>query len=82
MVTQIGHGCYVSQNRNSLLSLDEVRRLRFPEEGLTLAHSASVSPAAILATTSRDEKHDLTKTLPQLQYGRILVLSWAFGPKA
>ena len=68
-------------NRDPLPSLDEVRGFYFPEEGLTLADSASVCPAAILATTSRDEKHDLTETLPRLQYGHILVLSWAFGPK-
>ena len=69
-------------NRDTLLSLDEVRRYHFPEEGLMLAHSASVCSASILATTSRDEKHDLTKTLPQLQYGHILVVSWAIVPKA
>ena len=61
-------------NRDSLLSLDEVK-YDYSPEGLTLADSASVCRAAILATTSRDEKHDLTKTLPQLQYGHIVVLS-------
>lgn len=59
-------------NRDSLLSLDEVRRFYFPEEGLTLADSASLCPAAILATTSQDEKHDLTKTCPSFNMGIFL----------
>ena len=59
MVTQIWNGCYVQPwYRDLLLSLDEVRSLCFPEEALPSAFSASESRVAILATISRDEKHD------------------------